>query len=225
MESEEQNQLLRPKLAATSLFYDYLKEPRDPINYTLEEFGHDLGAYALRKTDADRVMASLNLIAQSLGTERLEAICKEGKNPSVSLKGDNFPNTTLEMSLGFLKRGNSIFLSALAQSACRINLSQYEGSEDYVAWENALREISERVNRTSATCNITRDVQEENKDIQIFTAEVKLTYDNCGYLPLPRVSRNALEVVRAVQDSYNATEKLKQRKQNRIKQTVKELTS
>jgi len=221
---DEGNYLSRPRLALFKTFQTYLiKSSQKPIPYTFEEFGHDLGAYALRRTDADKVMGFLNNFGEKLGTSGLEITAEENKSPQAFFKGTNFPKTLIKLDLEFLLAGNRIVASAnVTSSICPIDLSDFKGKDYYEACQRILEQI-----KTNA-----KPYLDKGKKIESDYNERGITFSGCARISMPsphhltlsQITDNIIGVTKAVQDSFTATCRMKQKRLDTIAEMVQELT-
>jgi hypothetical protein len=159
MQANTQNSLSGARLPGYSLLYNQIVEcnERNRI-WTLEEFGWQLGAYALRKADADVVMGFLGDLARAVGTEKLTlGFDKEAKIPVVWLEGSNFPNVGVYTKLGLGENNvSSVASSSGAESkTIWMNLSEYDGNNEiYQGWKTALSSLVGKVNGSDRLAKI-----------------------------------------------------------------------
>jgi len=149
MEAHVRNSLSGVSSPGHKIFREYLLEhgKRNDFSYTLDEFGWELGVYSLRKRDADIVMGFLGDLARTVGAEKLTIKSYDREDvPFARLKGNKFPHTSVEFRLAFMwAHAGSIAHGAQASSNIIYqNLEEYQGSDEYVAWRQALEEIRKR---------------------------------------------------------------------------------
>jgi hypothetical protein len=117
------------------------------LSYTLDEFGWELGVYALRKSDADKVMAFLGDVGRAVRTEDISAEFEHpAHNPVIWLNGNIFPNVEVGVELGLCyDRPFKVVSSVTALSKKLFVVPKgYEGREDYSAWTRAIGLLSQR---------------------------------------------------------------------------------
>lgn len=142
------NIIERPVLPGYSQFFQHLSaSPEDKgISYTFDEFGWELGTYALRKVDADKVMAFLGELGRTIEAEEIITRFNPAQAPVVWLKGKKFSNAKagIELGLRVNYRINVVSSSRAESKVLEVVPKQYESSEDYSAWERAIRLLSQK---------------------------------------------------------------------------------
>ncbi|MFH1970931.1 MAG: hypothetical protein ABIJ05_00910 [Patescibacteria group bacterium] len=217
MDDYVRNSLSGVSMLRHQAFREYLLEhgkDRD-FSYTLDEFGWELGINSLRKGDADIVMGFLSDVAKTIGTESLEIRTQEGNDlPFAKFKGEKFPNTSIELRLEFMQpyAGFVTHGAEACSDTIYSDLTRYQGSDEHVAWEQALKEICKRTSEGSK-----EGIQwlEEAGKLH-FKAETSTQNDFQYTLSLTEIFNRTVDITRAVEQSHQATKRMMKLYDDRI---------
>ncbi len=244
LQQDTRNAFERPFLPGYSQFLKHLSaSSKDKaIPYTFNEFGFELGTYALRKTDADKVMAFLGDVGRTIGTEEITAAFNTStQTPFVWMKGIKFPNVEVGIEIGLhADYQYKVVNSARAESKkLFIVPEKIDGTEDYQAWQNAVKLLSgkgvvdlQQVNDSLLGFSYIGMVHEEDR-VAFFAAvdnQHRNRRENGGVvhspaeLTLKEIFDRTLTALEVVNDAYLVTERLPELREHRIDNLTSRLT-